>query len=87
MSDHRSFTESYRALDDVEDEEREPTNCRVCGRALVQSGAGGRYWLCPDSSDEHDEREALSFATITCRLCGASGPADTVLDHADGCYG
>ena len=32
-----------------------PGNCPVCGRALVQDMGG--YWHCPDTSDEHDERE------------------------------
>ncbi len=31
-------------------------NCQVCGRAKVRDGGG--YFVCPDGSDEHREREA-----------------------------
>lgn len=32
-----------------------PETCPTCGRAMVQDIGG--YWHCPDTSDEHDERE------------------------------
>jgi hypothetical protein len=32
----------------------EQDNCAICGRVLVQDGGG--YWVCPDDSDEHQEK-------------------------------
>lgn len=30
-------------------------SCPICGRALIVQA--GRHLVCPDTSDEHDERE------------------------------
>jgi hypothetical protein len=38
-------------------------NCQVCGRAKVRDGGG--YFVCPDDSDEHRERQvALARQTV-----------------------
>ncbi len=47
-------------------------NCEVCGRAKVKDAGG--YFVCPDDSDDHAEREAAMY--------GATGHLDDADRHA-----